>query len=28
VWDPVSKQPLFKSAACRVTGVGSGEGGQ
>jgi hypothetical protein len=23
VWDPVSKQPVFKTAACRVTKVAS-----
>jgi anaerobic selenocysteine-containing dehydrogenase len=26
IWDPVSKQPLFKTAACRVTRVRSGTG--
>ncbi|KRB73155.1 hypothetical protein ASE01_20535 [Nocardioides sp. Root190] len=26
VWDPVSKQPYFKTAACRVTKVRDGEG--
>ena len=26
VWDPVSKQPYFKTAACRVTKVGTGDG--
>lgn len=26
VWDPVSKQPYFKTAACRVTRVGAGDG--
>jgi anaerobic selenocysteine-containing dehydrogenase len=26
VWDPVSKQPTFKTAACRVTRLRSGEG--
>src|SRR3954454_16989967 len=26
VWDPVSKQPYFKTAACRVTKVRAGEG--
>jgi len=26
VWDPVSKQPYFKTAACRVTKVGDGDG--
>ena len=26
VWDPVSKQPYFKTAACRVTKVRSGDG--
>jgi anaerobic selenocysteine-containing dehydrogenase len=26
VWDPVSKQPSFKTAACRVTRLRSGEG--
>jgi len=26
VWDPVSKQPYFKSAACRVTKVRDGQG--
>jgi hypothetical protein len=24
IWDPVSKQPLFKTAACRVTKVDNG----
>jgi anaerobic selenocysteine-containing dehydrogenase len=27
VWDPVSKQPVFKTAACRVTRVASAAGG-
>jgi anaerobic selenocysteine-containing dehydrogenase len=26
VWDPVSKQPLFKTAACRVTKIGDATG--
>ena len=26
VWDPVSKQPYFKTAACRVTKIRDGEG--
>ncbi len=26
VWDPVSKQPYFKTAACRATKVRDGEG--
>ena len=26
VWDPVSKQPYFKTAACRVTKVRDGDG--
>ena len=26
VWDPVSKQPYFKPAACRVTKVADGDG--
>ena len=26
VWDPVSKQPYFKTAACRIRRVGSGGG--
>jgi anaerobic selenocysteine-containing dehydrogenase len=26
-WDPVSKQPIFKTAACRVERVASGDGG-
>jgi hypothetical protein len=26
VWDPVSKQPTFKTAACRVTKVRAGDG--
>jgi hypothetical protein len=26
VWDPVSKQPYFKTAACRVTRVRAGHG--
>jgi anaerobic selenocysteine-containing dehydrogenase len=26
VWDPVSKQPTFKTAACRVTRLRAGEG--
>jgi hypothetical protein len=26
VWDPVSKQPYFKTAACRVTRVRDGVG--
>ena len=26
VWDPVSKQPTFKTAACRVVKVRDGEG--
>jgi hypothetical protein len=26
VWDPVSKQPTFKTAACRVTRLGGGDG--
>jgi hypothetical protein len=26
VWDPVSKQPYFKTAACRVTKVRDGQG--
>jgi hypothetical protein len=25
-WDPVSKQPLFKTAAARLTRIGSGQG--
>lgn len=26
VWDPVSKQPTFKTAACRVTKLRDGDG--
>jgi hypothetical protein len=26
VWDPVSKQPSFKTAACRVTRLRAGDG--
>jgi hypothetical protein len=26
VWDPVSKQPTFKTAACRVTRLRAGDG--
>ncbi len=26
IWDPVSKQPLFKAAVCSVTFVRSGDG--
>jgi predicted molibdopterin-dependent oxidoreductase YjgC len=26
IWDPVSKQPLFKTAACRVVKVRDGDG--
>ena len=26
VWDPVSKQPYFKTAACRVTRLRGGDG--
>jgi len=26
VWDPVSKQPYFKTAACRVTLISAGDG--